>query len=134
LRGTTGRNVGQRFRAAGRAEGPAHHTGLMTMPVAQPFRAALVALASVALLRAQPPASLPPWTPGTLDMFDYFTGGDMPGVPDAGAPAWQSVETAVARALGPTDVHVVNHHGSIDPESDVFLKTLRSPVMILPSW
>jgi beta-lactamase superfamily II metal-dependent hydrolase len=66
--------------------------------------------------------------------FDYFTGGDMPGVPDAGAPAWQSVETAVARAIGPTDVHVVNHHGSIDPESEVFLSTLRSSVMILPSW
>jgi beta-lactamase superfamily II metal-dependent hydrolase len=66
--------------------------------------------------------------------FDLFTGGDMPGVPDAGAPAWQSVETAVARAIGPTDVHVVNHHGSIDPESEIFLTTLRSPVMILPSW
>jgi beta-lactamase superfamily II metal-dependent hydrolase len=66
--------------------------------------------------------------------FDYFTGGDMPGVPDAGAPAWQSVETAVARAIGAVDVHVVNHHGSIDPESELFLKTLRSRVMILPSW
>ena len=66
--------------------------------------------------------------------FDLFTGGDMPGIPDAGAPAWQSVETAVARAIGPTDVHVVNHHGSIDPASETFLSTLRSPVMILPSW
>jgi beta-lactamase superfamily II metal-dependent hydrolase len=66
--------------------------------------------------------------------FDYFTGGDMPGVPDAGSPDWQSVETAVAKAIGPTDVHVVNHHGSIDPESPQFLKALRSTVMILPSW
>ena len=66
--------------------------------------------------------------------FDFFTGGDMPGVPDAGAPAWQSVEAAVARAIGPTDVHVVNHHGSIDPESETFLTTLRSTVLILPSW
>jgi glyoxylase-like metal-dependent hydrolase (beta-lactamase superfamily II) len=66
--------------------------------------------------------------------FDYFTGGDMPGVPDAGSPDWQSVETAVAKAIGPTDVHVVNHHGSIDPESTQFLSTLRSTVMILPSW
>jgi beta-lactamase superfamily II metal-dependent hydrolase len=66
--------------------------------------------------------------------FDLFSGGDMPGVPDAGAPAWQSVETPVARAIGPTDVHVVNHHGSIDPESEVFLRTLRSAVLILPSW
>ena len=40
----------------------------------------------------------------------------------------------MAHAIGPTDVHVVNHHGSIDPESEIFLTTLRSPVMILPSW
>ncbi|MBV8518753.1 MAG: MBL fold metallo-hydrolase [Acidobacteria bacterium] len=66
--------------------------------------------------------------------FDWFSGGDMPGVPDAGAPAWQSVESAVAKAIGPTDVHVVNHHGSIDPESAEFLQTLRSRVMILPAW
>jgi hypothetical protein len=66
--------------------------------------------------------------------FDYFTGGDMPGVPDAGAPEWQSVETAVARVIGPTDVHVANHHGSIDPESAGFLSTLRSSVIILPAW
>jgi beta-lactamase superfamily II metal-dependent hydrolase len=66
--------------------------------------------------------------------FDLFTGGDMPGVPDAGAPAWQSVESAVARAIGPTDVHVANHHGSIDPESESFLAALRSAVIILPSW
>jgi len=61
--------------------------------------------------------------------FDYFTGGDMPGVPDAGAPEWQSVETAVAKVIGPTDVHVANHHGSIDPESAFFLSTLRSSVI-----
>lgn len=66
--------------------------------------------------------------------FDWFTGGDMPGVPDAGAPEWQSVETAVAKAIGPTDVHVANHHGSIDPESAFFLATLRSPVIVLPAW
>lgn len=66
--------------------------------------------------------------------FDFFTGGDMPGIPDAGGPAWHSVETAVANAIGPTDVHVVNHHGSISPASPHFLATLRSPVMILPAW
>jgi hypothetical protein len=66
--------------------------------------------------------------------FDYFTGGDMPGIPDAGAPEWHSVETPIARAIGATDVHVVNHHGSISPASAFFLSTLRSPVMILPAW
>ena len=66
--------------------------------------------------------------------FDFFTGGDMPGVPDAGNPEWQSVENAVAKAIGPTDVHVADHHGSIDPESAFFLSTLRSTVIILPAW
>lgn len=40
----------------------------------------------------------------------------------------------MARVIGPTDVHVANHHGSIDPESAFFLATLRSPVIILPAW
>jgi beta-lactamase superfamily II metal-dependent hydrolase len=66
--------------------------------------------------------------------FDFFTGGDMPGVPDAGEPEWTSVEREVARAVGPTDVHVVNHHGSVDPASAMFLSTLRSQVIIIPAW
>jgi beta-lactamase superfamily II metal-dependent hydrolase len=66
--------------------------------------------------------------------FDYFTGGDMPGYPVPGAPAWHDLETDVAKAIGPTDVHVVNHHGSIEEENPTWLATLRSRVMILPAW
>jgi Metallo-beta-lactamase superfamily len=66
--------------------------------------------------------------------FDYFTGGDIPGYPVPGGPAWHDVETAIAKAIGPTDVHVVNHHGSIEEENPFFLSTLRSRVMVLPSW
>ena len=66
--------------------------------------------------------------------FDFFTGGDMPGYPVPGAPAWHDVESDVARAIGPTDVHVVNHHGSIEEENLVWLATLRSRVMIVPAW
>jgi len=66
--------------------------------------------------------------------FDFFTGGDMPGYPVPGAPAWHDVETDVARAIGPTDVHVVNHHGSIEEENLFWLATLRSRVMIVPAW
>jgi hypothetical protein len=66
--------------------------------------------------------------------FDYFTGGDMPGYPTPGGPAWHDLETDVARAIGPTDVHVVNHHGSIEVENPFFLATLNSRVLILPSW
>jgi beta-lactamase superfamily II metal-dependent hydrolase len=66
--------------------------------------------------------------------FDYFTGGDMPGYPVPGAPAWHDTETDVARAIGPTDVHVVNHHGSIEEENPTWLATLKSRVMIVPAW
>ena len=66
--------------------------------------------------------------------FDYFTGGDMPGYPVPGAAAWHDEESDVARAIGPTDVHVVNHHGSLEEENPFFLATLRSRVMIVPAW
>lgn len=66
--------------------------------------------------------------------FDYFTGGDMYGIPDPGMPAWANIESPVAEAIGPTDVHVVNMHGSISVESPSFLMTLRSRVLIVPSW
>ena len=66
--------------------------------------------------------------------FDYFTGGDISGYPVPGAPAWHDVESDIARAIGPTDVHVVNHHGSIEEENPFWLATLRSRVMILPAW
>jgi hypothetical protein len=66
--------------------------------------------------------------------FDYFTGGDMPGYPVPGAAAWHDEETDVARAIGPTDVHVVNHHGSLEEENPFWLATLHSRVMIVPAW
>lgn len=70
----------------------------------------------------------------TYGRFNYFTGGDMPGYPVPGAPAWHDTETAVAKAIGSTDVHVVNHHGSIEEENLFWLATLKSRVMVLPAW
>lgn len=58
----------------------------------------------------------------------------MPGYPTPGGPAWHDVETGVAKAIGPTDVHVMNHHGSIEVANPTWLGTLRSQVMILPAW
>jgi hypothetical protein len=67
-------------------------------------------------------------------MLDYYTGGDLSGIPNIGHPAWQNLEIPVARALGPVEVHVVNHHGSIDPASPFFLATTRPRVHIIPAW
>jgi beta-lactamase superfamily II metal-dependent hydrolase len=66
--------------------------------------------------------------------FRYFTGGDLPGLPDPGLPAWQNVEAGIAGIVGHVDVHVVNQHGSMGEESEAFLKELRSTVLIVPSW
>jgi glyoxylase-like metal-dependent hydrolase (beta-lactamase superfamily II) len=70
--------------------------------------------------------------------FDYYTGGDLPGIPDPGEPAFHDLETpiaqAIARVAGQVEVQVVDHHGSIDPASPFFLATLRPRVDIVPAW
>jgi hypothetical protein len=66
--------------------------------------------------------------------FRYFTGGDLPGTPDPGFPAWHGVEAAIASVIGHVDVNVVNQHGSMGEESEPFLQALQSSVLIVPSW
>jgi hypothetical protein len=66
--------------------------------------------------------------------FDYYTGGDIVGIPEPGAPAWHDVETPVAQAVGPVEVSLLNHHGYIDAENLFFVSTLRPRVWILPVW
>ncbi len=66
--------------------------------------------------------------------FDYYTGGDIPGVPPEGAPAWHDVESAVAPVVGPVEVLVLNHHAYLDTTNAYFLGTLRPRVGIFSSW
>ena len=66
--------------------------------------------------------------------FDYYTGGDMPGTPRPGYPAWQNVETPVAMAVGPVDAAVVNHHGNRDSTNAFFAAALRPRVWVIPVW
>ncbi len=66
--------------------------------------------------------------------FDYFTGGDIPGVPSEGFPAWQDIETPVAQAVGPVEVSLMNHHGYIDSQNAFFVATLRPRIWILNVW
>jgi hypothetical protein len=66
--------------------------------------------------------------------FDYYTGGDMPGHPRPGYPAWHDVETPVATAVGPVEVAVVNHHGNRDSTNAHFVSTLRPRLWIIPVW
>ncbi|MCB1034941.1 MAG: MBL fold metallo-hydrolase, partial [Acidobacteria bacterium] len=66
--------------------------------------------------------------------FDYYAGGDLPGAPDDGTPSWHDLETPLARVVGPVEVHVVNHHGSLDPANPAFLSALKPRIHILPAW
>ena len=66
--------------------------------------------------------------------FDYYTGGDLPGRPRPGYPEWHDVETPVARAVGPVEVAVVNHHGNRDSTNAFFVSTLRPRLWIIPVW
>jgi len=66
--------------------------------------------------------------------FDYFTGGDMPGVADLGKPEWFDVETPTAKAVGPVDVVTFNHHGNRDCCNENFVRTLQPRVWIEQTW
>jgi hypothetical protein len=66
--------------------------------------------------------------------FDYFSGGDMVGIPASGAPSWHDVETPVARAVGPVEASILNHHGYIDSQNPFFVTTLRPLVWIISVW
>ncbi|GAB3978523.1 hypothetical protein GCM10028806_41830 [Spirosoma terrae] len=66
--------------------------------------------------------------------FDYFSGGDMPGVLRFGAPRWNDVETPVSTIVGPVDVHILDHHGNRDSQNDNLLAALRPRVLVIPVW
>lgn len=66
--------------------------------------------------------------------FDYFTGGDLPGVANLGRTWWTDVETPVAKAIGPTDVTTLNHHGNQDAMNEYFVSTVQPRVYIHQNW
>jgi hypothetical protein len=66
--------------------------------------------------------------------FNYFSGGDVPGVVLDHKPSWHDLETPIARAVGPVDVLVLNHHGWLDTTNEFFLDTLRPHAVIIPAW
>jgi hypothetical protein len=65
--------------------------------------------------------------------FDYYTAGDIPGQPNPGYPVWHDVETPVAKAVGPVDAAVLNHHGIGNGTNEFFVRTLRPRVWIIPA-
>lgn len=66
--------------------------------------------------------------------FDYFRGGDIPGVPAAGAPKWHDVETPVAEVAGPVDVNMCDHHAYQDTQNATLVAALRPRVHVISVW
>jgi len=66
--------------------------------------------------------------------FDFFNGGDIPGIPAEGFPQWHDVETPVAKAVGPVEAAILDHHGYIDSQNEFLVATLRPRVWMLSVW
>jgi beta-lactamase superfamily II metal-dependent hydrolase len=66
--------------------------------------------------------------------FDYFTGGDLTSDTEETGMLWQDIETPVARAAGPVEVAVADHHAYFDAVGPNFVRALRPQVFVIPSW
>ncbi len=66
--------------------------------------------------------------------FDYFNGGDIPGIRPKGKLEWHDVETPVAKVVGPVDAAILNHHGYLDSQNEFFVATLRARVWTISVW
>ncbi|HMA52481.1 MAG TPA: hypothetical protein VKP60_22125 [Magnetospirillaceae bacterium] len=66
--------------------------------------------------------------------FAYYTGGDIPGVPNYTQPYWRDIETPVGAAVGPVDVMTLDHHGNRDSTNGNILRALRPRVIIQQNW
>ena len=66
--------------------------------------------------------------------FDFYTGGDIPGIARPGYPAWHDIETPVAKAVGAVEVAAPNHHGNRDSTNAFFVATLQPRLWILQVW
>jgi len=66
--------------------------------------------------------------------FDYFTGGDVSGIDEFGAPDFKSMEAQIAALIGAVDVATLNHHGNRDSQQGFYVRTLRPRVWIQQTW
>lgn len=66
--------------------------------------------------------------------FNYYSGGDIPGVPDYTQPWWRDVETPVSAVVGPVDVMLLNHHGNRDSTNENILRNLQPRVIVQENW
>lgn len=70
----------------------------------------------------------------TYGLFDYYTGGDIPGYPRPGRPLWHDIESPVSDIVGKVEVAVLNHHGYEDGTNEHFLMRLSPQNIIMSAW
>ena len=66
--------------------------------------------------------------------FDYFTGGDLHCDTHEGLQPWRDVETPAARATGPVEVAVADHHAYFDAVGSDAARALKPLVWVVPAW
>jgi hypothetical protein len=66
--------------------------------------------------------------------FSYYSGGDIPGIPDYKQPYWRDMETPVAAVVGPVDAMTLDHHGNRDSTNGNMLRALRPRVIVEQNW
>lgn len=67
-------------------------------------------------------------------LFDFYTGGDIPGIGHTGSPDTESMESLVAPVIGNIDVATLNHHGNRNSQNEFYVRTLQPRVWIGQSW
>jgi hypothetical protein len=66
--------------------------------------------------------------------FDYFTAGDMSCDTNNGRDLCRDIETAAARAAGPVQVAVADHHGYVDATGPEFVRALQPRAFVINAW
>ncbi|WP_446743417.1 ComEC/Rec2 family competence protein [Silvibacterium acidisoli] len=66
--------------------------------------------------------------------FRYFSGGDMDHDTAYGRLPWGNIEARVARASGPVDVAMANHHGYVNACGPEWVAALRPRAFIISAW
>jgi hypothetical protein len=66
--------------------------------------------------------------------FGYYTGGDLTCDAEETGEPWRDIESQVARAAGPVDVAVANHHAYFDAVGPNFVRLIRPRVFIVQAW
>ncbi len=66
--------------------------------------------------------------------FRYYTGGDLECDTDYGRSPWRDIESAVAKAAGPVNVAVANHHGYVNAVGPAFVRQLQPQAFVVMGW